>query len=189
MVYGPGFKARPLNLAMKEFMKVFHAAGESQVVTLDMKGESIPVLIHDIQRHPLTNTIIHVDFYRITKGHKVGAMIPLVFVGVSLGVKDKGGTVLTMVREVEVEALPEALPPGFEIDLSILKEFGDEIVVGDITLPSGVSMITPLDVVVVSLAQPTKQEEAVKPGEAITQAAPEAQEGGEKESKIGNITK
>lgn len=179
VVYGPGFEARPLHISMKEFMKVFREAGESQVVTLDMKGESIPVLIHDIQRHPLTQGLIHVDFYHITKGHKVQAMTPLAFIGTSPGVKDKGGTVLTMVREVEVEALPEALPHTLEINLENLKEFGDEIMVRDIVLPSGVDMITAPDIVVVSLAEPTKQEEVVKPEEAVLQTTPESPNGEE----------
>ncbi len=185
VIYGPGFKARSLNISAKEFVKVLREAGESQVVSLDMKGETIPVLIHDVQRHPLTQNVIHVDFYHITKGHKVQAMIPLTFAGMSPGVKDKGGTVLTMVREVEVEALPEELPHGLEIDLGSLKEFGDEILVGDIPLPSGVTMITAPDIAIISLAEPAKEEETPKAEEA-KEAVPEspADEGAKKEPNV-----
>lgn len=186
VVYGPGFKARPLHLSMKEFMKVLHEAGESQVVTLEMKGENIPVLIHDVQRHPLTQGLIHVDFYHITKGHKVQAMTPLAFVGTSPGVKDKSGTVLTMVREVEVEALPEALPHTLEIHLETLKEFGDEIMVRDIVLPSGVTMITVPDIVVASLAAPAKEAEVQKPEEAVLETTPESPKGEEAAKKEPN---
>lgn len=174
VVYGPGFKTRPLKIPAKEFVKVFRDAGESQVITLDMKGEDIPVLIHDIQRHPLAQQIIHVDFYHITKGHKVQAMIPLTFIGISPGAKDKGGTVLTMVREVEVEALPEELPHALEIDIGNLKEFGDEILIRDISLPAGVSMMTAPDIVVASLAEPAKQEEALKQTDGVEGETPEA---------------
>lgn len=161
VIYGPNFSTKTLCVSQREFAKVLHEAGTSQVVTLTVGDEEYPALIHEIQRESLKNTITHIDFYHITKGHKVLAAIPLVFVGTSPGAKDKGGILSTNIREVEVEALPEKLPPSLEVDLHRLKEFGDEISVDDLLMPEGADCLTQKDLVIVSLLEPRREEEKV----------------------------
>lgn len=177
VVYGPGMEPLTISVLETDFGKVFHRAGTSQVITLEIGKDTNPTLVHEVQHNPVSGRVAHVDFYHITKGHKVSAPIPLVFVGVSLGVKDLGGTLVTHMREIEVEGLPEKLPASIEIDLAVLKEFGDEIKVSDIALASDVNPLVQADMVVVSLLAPVAQEpEAVatpEEGEAIPTPAPE----------------
>lgn len=200
IVYGPGFHPTAISISAKEFAKVLHEAGTSQIINLSLpdsdsaqrekkssqtsphepraslgliRGSSLPTLMHELQRDPITGRITHVDFYHVTKGHKVSAMIPLVFVGISPGIKDKGGTLVTHLREVEVEGLPEKLPASLDVDISGLKEFGDEIVLGDLSISPDVTLLGEVKTSVVSLLAPQVEEkkEEVLTEEAQTQEA------------------
>lgn len=163
VVYGPGMDALALYIKEKDFIRVFHAAGMSQIIVLEVEGKTNPTLVHEVQRDPLTGRVHHVDFYHVTKGHKVSALIPLEFVGVSTGVKDLGGTLVTHIRDLEVEGLPDNLPAFLSLDISSLKEFGDEIDVSDIALPEGVAALAEPSLVVVSLLAPAAKEKEEAP--------------------------
>jgi len=175
VVYGPGFATKTIQIEEKEFSKVFKDAGTSQVISLDLQGTPVPTLIHDMQRHSLSERIVHLDFYHITKGHEVQARIVLSFVGVSGGVKDLGGTLVTNVHEIEVQGLPEKLPASIEVDISSLREFGDEILLKDIALPQGVKVRAAPELVVASLFAPARQEEVVAQTPTPEAGTPEVQ--------------
>lgn len=161
-LYGEGIKHQAIAILQKDFIKIIGSAGSSQVITLEFEGSPLSVLIHEIQRDPLTREILHLDFYHAKKGEKVSAVIPLVFKGGAPAVKEKGFTLITHVREVEVESLPEQLPSSIEVDLSKLADEGDEITPRDIVLPSGVTMKMKEDFAIISLEAPKKVEEEAK---------------------------
>lgn len=177
VVYGPGVEPMAVALPLLEFSKVFHTAGTSQVIVLNLDKQSNPTLVHEVQKNPVNGAIIHVDFYHITKGHKVTAQIPLTFSGVSMGVKDLGGTLVTHIRDIEVQGLPENLPASLDIDVSALKEFGDEITLGDIAFPQDVSPLAQADVIIVSLLAPGAKEPEPVPSESQTQEDQTTKEG------------
>lgn len=177
VVYGPGFATKTIQIEEKEFSKVFKDAGTSQVIQIDLQGTPVPTLIHDMQRNSLSERIVHLDFYHITKGHEVQARIALRFVGASSGVKDKGGTLVTNVHEIEIQGLPEKLPASIEVDISFLEEFGDEILLKDIALPEGVKVRAAAELVVASLLAPARQEEVVAQTPAPEALTPETQAG------------
>ena len=149
VIYGAEFPSRNIVLRYKEFASIFKQAGESQVIEIQGEGLKEPVLIHEVQVDPVSGDILHVDFYRFTKGAKVHAMIPLVFEGVSGGVKDKGGVLLTNLRELNVRGLPDKLVSSISVDLSALKELEDVITIGDLAIPSGIELLhAPADIVI-----------------------------------------
>lgn len=147
VVYGPKQESTSITLNLKEFEKVFKAAGESTVVNLDVEGTAIPTLIHEIDHDPITNVPRHADFYAIVKGQKVKVNIPLSFLGESQAVKDGANLVKTL-YEIEVEADPMNLPHELIVDLTALAEVGAQITAGDIKLPAGVELSTGADEVV-----------------------------------------
>ena len=179
VMYGPAREAKALVVGTKDFTNIFREAGKSQIISIEIEGKTFPTLVHALERDPLSDAIIHIDFYQTTKGHKVFATIPLIFKGIPPGVRDKGGTLVTNMREVEVEAFPEALPPSFEVRLTRLEEFGDEIFVSDLVLPEGVNLITPREVVIVSLLAPRREGGKVteKGGEEETSSQAEEPKG------------
>lgn len=160
--YGRKEASTPISIRQNDFMKVWKEAGESTVVTLETPEGEKESLIHDVEIHPVTGAPQHADFYVFEKGHKVEVALPVEFEGVSPAVKDLGGTLVKVMHEIEVEAMPKDLPHSIIIDISSLKTFGDQIIAQDLKLPSGVELkVSPEDVVVtVSAPREEKEEEA-----------------------------
>ncbi len=134
-VFGPKTKSKALTLDRTEFLKVFRQAGETSLVQLVVEGEktSRPVLISNLHIHPVTDEVLHVDLHQVDLKAKTTANIPIEIVGESPAVK-AGGVVVTLLKEVEVEALPTDLPEKIEVDISQLKEIGSSILVKDLSI-------------------------------------------------------
>lgn len=162
VIYGPKMAATSVSLPEAEFQKIWKAAGESTVVTLECADGNHDVLIHDIARNVVTDAIIHVDFYAIDKNVAVEIAVPLEFTGVAPAVKDLGGILIKALHELQIEALPKDLPHGIEVDISSLATFEDQIKAADIKLPAGVTLKTDAEEVValVSAAKEEVEEEA-----------------------------
>jgi len=161
VVYGPGVKNVSVEIDYREFQKIFKEAGESSLVSLRVQGEKEerPVLIHEIQKDPVLDKIIHIDFFQASLKEEVEANVPLVFEGVSLAVKELGGTLVKHFSELEVKALPQNLPHEIKISIDGLKTFEDHILVKDLILPKEVKIIAKPDEIVVSVSRPAKVEE------------------------------
>jgi len=152
--YGPKESSTPISVSEKEFVKVWKKAGESSVVILkDEKGNEYESLIHEIDMHPVTNIPRHIDFYVIEKGKKVKVAVTLVFDGVSPAIKDKGGILVKVCREVEIEAAPRDLPREIAVDISKLVELNDTIHAKDLIMPSGVELKMNPDDVIASISE------------------------------------
>ena len=122
MIYGKDVKSTSVEIAVKDFLEVFKKAGETSIVELELGNDKKPVLIHNVQKNPVTDSIIHVDFYQVNLKQKVTANIPVELVGESPAEKQALGTVVQYLTEIEVEALPTDLPDKFEIDATIFTE-------------------------------------------------------------------
>ena len=153
VVYGPQQAAVAIEVPLKEFTKTLAEAGESTVVELSVDGEVHPVLIHDIDRDPVTDLPRHADFYAIVKGQKVEVSVPLEFVGVAPAVKELNGNLLKALHELEVEADPMNLPHEITVDISSIVALDAPIFAKDITLPAGVTLVTDGDDVVATVVE------------------------------------
>lgn len=167
-VFGPGFKSVAVSAQTKDFAKVYKTAGETGVVYVDLAKEEIPSLIGNVQRHPLTNAIIHIDFRKIDLKQKIEASVPVKTVNDSPAIA-QGGVLLTQNDHVMVEALPEEIPQVIEIDLSKLLEIGAEVRVKD--LPASTTYTVKEDAEKVLLSIIAHKEESVTP--ETTVATPE----------------
>jgi large subunit ribosomal protein L25 len=98
--YGPKEKSTPVTVSLAEFKKIFKQAGESSVITLKDGAESHEALIYAVDIHPVSGIVRHADFYVIEKGKKVKVRTPIVFDGVSPAVKDKGGILIKVLRDI-----------------------------------------------------------------------------------------
>ncbi len=140
VIYGKGIKTEHLEVLYREFEKVFKKAGESTLVDLSIGGKTKNVIIQDIQRHYLTGKFLHVDFYEVNMAEKMKAKVPLVFIGISPAIKENGGVLVEIIKEVEVECLPSDLPHQIEVDISSLKSFDDIIHVKDLKISDKVKI-------------------------------------------------
>lgn len=158
--YGHGIKPRPIEVPYLSFEKVFEEAGESSLIDLIVdKEKPVKVLIHDIQTDPLTDKIIHVDFYQVKAGEKITTEITLKFIGEPPVVKELGGVLVTNMDALEVECLPKDLVHEIEVDISGLAIFDDDIRVRDIKIPPGLESKVNPEEVVVMIERPRTEEE------------------------------
>ncbi len=178
--YGPKAESTPIWVNEIELLKVWKEAGESTVVTLSLDGVDHDTLIHDIDREPVKGKIRHVDFYVLEKGKKVEIAIPLEFVGVSEAVKTLGGSLVKVLHEIEIEAMPKDLPHNIEVDISSLVDFESKIHAGDIKLPSGVVLKTDAEEVI-ALVTEAKEEEVEASAELDMSAIEVTDQKGKKE--------
>ncbi len=169
VLYGPKIKNTSLEIDLKEFTKLYKQAGESSLVTLEMEENKKSVaLIHEVQLDPLTDSIIHVDFYQPILTEEVEATVPLIFEGVAPAVKDLGGTLVKEIQELEVKALPEKLPHDIKVSIDKLKTFEDEILIKDLQVPEGVTILKDPEEIVVNVFESEAEkieEELEKPVE------------------------
>jgi len=135
-----GFKkdSTPLIIDKKDFIKIFKEAGETSTITLKTQNGDFNAMIHEIQHHPITGEISHVDFLSVDMTKTIEVGVPLEFIGMSPAVK-AGGTLVKVLHEIEVLALPNNIPQHLEVDISKLINNNDVVTLEDIKLPTGAS--------------------------------------------------
>jgi len=137
VIYGHKQEATSVSFLVADFARILRESGESVVLDIEGLGKPMQVLIHDIDRDPVTNVPRHADLYAIEKGAKVDVAVPLSFVGESLAVKS-GANLVKVLHELQIESAPGDLPTEIEVDISSLAAIGDQIHVKDLILPKGV---------------------------------------------------
>jgi len=180
--YGMGNPSISISVSKIEFKKIWRKAGESSTVKITTPNGVFDALIHDVQVNPVTDEPIHVDFLVIDMNKAIKVEVPLEFTGVSEAVKSGLGTLVKVLHEVEVEALPADLPHNFTIDISSLIGLDSQILVSDIVLPKGVKMITKGEEVVASIAE-QKEEKEEMVAEPVDLSAIEVEKKGKKEEE------
>lgn len=168
IVYGPKLKTLPLEVDLKEFKKIYQEAGESSLVKLQLPElkKEYPVLIHEIQKDPLSDDFLHIDFYQAPLTEEVETKVPLVFQGTSPAVKELGGTLIKNLSELEIKALPQNLPKEIKVSIENLKTFEDKILVRDLKLAKEIKILKEPSEIIASVSPPEKvEEELEKPPE------------------------
>jgi len=130
-IFGSGFVSKSISVAIPEFLRTYKKVKETGIVYLQLEKDEIPTLIKSIQKHPVNSQILHVDFRKVDLTVKITTEVPIRLTGTSEAVTQKGGVLLTLSERLLVEALPQDIPQNIEVDISILKEIGQEIKVKD----------------------------------------------------------
>ncbi|MBU1122932.1 MAG: 50S ribosomal protein L25 [Candidatus Omnitrophota bacterium] len=149
-----------LPLESLRILKSIHFS-ESTIINMTIsgmdKGNEFPVLIKDIQYHPLTDKVIHVDFLKVSLTEKIKVHVPLVFKGEPEAVKE-GAIVEQVIREIEVEGLPLDIPEHLDVDISKL-EIGHSLHVKDLAVDVKLKIVTHLDETVATLVSKVEEVE------------------------------
>jgi len=175
VIYGRHNKPQNLEVGTKDLEQVIHSAhSEILLVNLALDKASRLALVRDIQHHPLTGKMLHVDFQEVAENEQVTAMVPVETVGEAVGVKTGGGVLEHVLFKVKVKATPKALPEVINVDVSNL-QIGQSIHIGDIQVPEGVEIVGKKETPVVSVAAPLTEaaETAAAEGAAASPAQPE----------------
>lgn len=159
-VYGKSVKSVSVQVTSGDFSRAFKEVGETGLLELDLGKDKKPVLIHNIQKNPITGEAIHVDFFQVNLKEKVTASIPVELTGEAPAEKLGVGTAVQYVNEIEVEALPADLIEKFVADISALSEVDQAVYVKDLKYnKSKIEVKIDTEQIVVKIDAPQKEEE------------------------------
>jgi len=183
-IYGHGLESTPISVDTRSLKHLLTHAGKTDLISLKIASSKDPVrvLMREIQRNPLTDEPIHVDFYQVSMTEKIKTEVPLVFIGEAPILKKvKNISIFHLIDSIHIEALPDDLPHSLEVDVSHLEEMDHTIHIKDIPLGHGITLLSDPEQMVVKVAEARKEEEvvpAVVEAEAVEEGAEEAGEAG-----------
>lgn len=183
-----GHKEKPINLTLPEhdLWHILHnATSEHLILMLDIEDSTeggVLTLVRDVQHHPVTGDILHVDFQRISFTEKIKVGVPVVLVGTARGVKEFGGVLDHGIREVRIHTTPKEIPDSIEVDVSDM-EIGHSVHIADIR--NNYPAIEFLDDVNVTLAHVSPPKKLEVPTEELEEAVEEGAAGEEAEAAPG----
>lgn len=163
-IFGKKVKSLAVTLNTKDFLKVYKDAGETGLIEVGVGSEKKPVLIHNVQVHPVTDEVLHVDLLQVDLKEKVTAQVPVELIGESSVEKQGLGTLVQYVNEVEVKSLPADIPEKFEINAEDFKEVGQSVQIKNLKYnTSKVEISSDPEQILVKVEPPKKVEEEVAP--------------------------
>ena len=175
VIYGHGTEPLPVAVGARELRVALNGeAGANQLLSLDTGSGTYLTLAREMQRHPVAQTVTHVDFVIVRRDEVISADVPITLVGEATEVHHGDGLVEQQMFTLAINALPANIPAGIEADINELT-IGGQVRVSDLVLPEGVTTDVDPDTAV-AIGQPPRvvveeEEEAVE-GEAEEGAAP-----------------
>jgi large subunit ribosomal protein L25 len=190
---GEAGKSTSLSIPTKIVDYTLHHYGDNALYDIALGGNTSTARVVDAHRDPVSGSLVHVDFAPVNMRERIEVTVPLAVVGEAPGV-DEGGVLQQVVYEIQVESLPGDIPQEITIDVSSLG-MHENLTLGDLTLPQGVTLLSEPEEVAVTITAPTEitdeemeaagiveeptdeEEEAAEGEEATDEDAPEEREG------------
>jgi large subunit ribosomal protein L25 len=182
--YGKNIDSKSISVDLKSFMSIIDKNGLNAVITLNFKDGKQHSIVKYLQRDILTQIPIHIDFKAISLKDVVEVKVPIHLEGVADGVKNFGGLMESIIREVEIECLPTNIPQKISIDVSALG-IGDGITISQLPQIEGVKYLQdPSTLIVHIVAMSVEEETPAADATATTEAAqPEVISKGKKDKE------
>lgn len=163
VLYGKGTDPAVIDISRKEFEHlVHHSVSENVLVDLSIGGGSSSAhlaLIQEVEHHPLTGQVLHVDFHKVNAEEAVTVVVPIETFGEAVGVKTSGGTLEHVLFKAKVKALPKDLPAVISIDVTEFQA-GHIMHLGEIPLPEGVEILGAKEIPVITITEPRVKADA-----------------------------
>ena len=193
-LYGPEINPQSISVSIRDLEKILREhRGENVMISLDIDGKGAgnnKALIRSIQRDPVKGNILHVDFHQISMTRPIHLSIPIRLSGTPAGVKNDGGIMQQIMRELEISCLPTNIPDALELDVSELG-IHESIHVSSVTVENATVLSEP-ERTIVTIVPPTVSKTAVEgeaaeaaEGEEGAEAAPEGAAGEEEKKEEG----
>ena len=181
-LYGRGTESLALQAGASTITHLLRTVERNTIINLQItgEGEARPVMLRGVQRNPVTDELVHIDFFQISLTDRLRANVPLVLVGEAPAVQVFGGILLQSLDHVVVEALPAEIPGHFNVDVSGLEELDTAVHVRDLEMPPNVELISDPDQVIAKVSTPklaAEEEEVAAP--VLEEGAVPAEEGAE----------
>jgi large subunit ribosomal protein L25 len=168
-MFGRGIESQSLQADSRTLSAVLPQAGTNVPITIDVDGQDGDnvCFVRQVQRHPVSEALLHVDFQRVDISRKVSAEVPLLVEGVSLAVEEMEGTLLQTLSSISVEALPMSMPASFTVDVSILDDFDKTIRVATLQTDEDVTILNDGEEMIATVVRPRVEEEEVPVDEEL----------------------
>lgn len=174
-IYGKNVKSLAVELPVKDFLKVFEKTGETGLLNVQVDGQVKPVLVSNVQYHPVTDFPLHADFRQVDLKEKITAPVPIEIIGEASAERTGIGIMVQQMAEVEVEALPTDLPEKIVVDVSKLENVDDAVHVKDLDVDrEKVALQAEEDQIVVKIEPPAVEEVAPPTEEEVPEEGAEA---------------
>ena len=175
----------PLSLYVDKQLLYKAMKSDQRIYEIDINSESQYVMIKEIQYHPVTDEVIHLDFMRVRRSEKIAISVPIILVGKSIGVTE-GGILTQSMNQIEISCYPTNVPDHIEVNIDDLV-LNASISVADISIDDGdVEIISPDNLNVASVITPREEEEPVLSDEDESGEATESAEGDEEKTDEGD---
>src|SRR5260221_2820710 len=157
VIYGHGRAPQPLSVGSVELGRLLETiTPASTIVEVSIGGKPVKTLIREVQRHPIRQGIVHVDFQEIRADEKVRLEVPVHLVGIPEGVRNQGGVLDQVLRTVEIEVLPGDIPERVELDVTVLV-IGKSLHVSELKIPKP-TILTGASLTVATVVAPRVEE-------------------------------
>jgi large subunit ribosomal protein L25 len=175
---GRGVDSKSLQCDTADLRRVLMTAGHTHLVNLKIGKERKvhPALVREVQLHPISREILHVDFYQVQMAEKVKMEVPLVIIGESPLMKQKDTMLEHELNTLTVECLPSDIPGSIEVDITQLVKVGQPIRVSDLILAAGISIVNEPEQAIIKVAtvRGATADEASADGDSAAETAGEA---------------
>jgi len=141
-LYGSEFDSASMQVKMSELINILDLAGFSSPITLNDGKNDIIAFAREVQRHPLTEQILHVDFQVVGKDDHVEVEVPINLTGESPAVKNLGGVLIKLMETIRVSSKVDSVPKSLELDISVIESLEQSILVGEIEIAEGVQIVS-----------------------------------------------
>ncbi|MDA1347845.1 MAG: 50S ribosomal protein L25 [Chloroflexi bacterium] len=179
-MYGSGVEPSFHQVEAQVLRRVLPQVGTNVPLSVEIdggKGENV-CFVREVQRHPVSEEVLHVDFLRVDVSQTIQSEVPVILTGTAPAVPFMGGTLMQPLQTVLVESLPMNVPASFEVDVSELDDFEKAVYVRDITIGAGVTLLTDTEDLIARVSAP-RVLEAVAVEAKEDEAAAEEEEAGE----------
>ena len=141
-LYGNGVESSSMQADFKDLINVLNQSGFSVPITLNDGKNDILVFARNVQRHPLTEEILHVDFQVVSKDDEVEIEVPINLIGESPAVKNFGGILIKLLETIRISSKVDSVPESIDLDISVIESLEQSLLVNEIEVGEGVKIIT-----------------------------------------------
>jgi large subunit ribosomal protein L25 len=167
--YGKDIKSKSISVDSKTFISIIEENGANVIIDLNFKDEKKSTIVKFLQRDVITQCPIHIDFQSISLESEVEVLVPIHIDGVADGVKNFGGVMEFIVREVKIKALPKSIPQKINVDVSALG-IGHGVTIADLPKLDGISYVQdPSTLIINVVAMSLEEEKPAAEGEEAAQ--------------------
>ena len=171
-LYGADIEPSNLQIEVRALNRLLPQVGTNIPISVEIEDQEMENIcfVREVQRHPVTEEVLHVDFLRVDITRTVSAEVPLTLSGISPAVSEMAGTLLQNIQTLSIETLPMNMPAEIPVDISVLVDFDSTLLVGDIEVPGNVIVLNDPEDTLVRVAPPrleveTFDDEGLEEGE------------------------